>query len=103
MYYANYLTLPKASKDDLEKKGIKKHSIFKYSKDIALAEQIKLGEEYVFLQIIDGKPMLSHVIDLANVQHLMLYPRGSTPIIDFQFDNEEEINQLLDVAKAKSI
>jgi hypothetical protein len=83
--------------------GIKTYSIFKYGTGIPLAEQIKLGNEYVFLQIIDGKPVTNLSIDLKQTQKMILYPVGKTPILDFEYENEEDINRIIEVAKTKSI
>ena len=40
---------------DKEKKP-KPYTAFKYSKDVSLAEEILLGNQNVFLQVMDGKP-----------------------------------------------
>ena len=71
--YAEHLTLPEPSEEDDKDSGVRKYSVFKYSTNIPLAEQIKLGEDYVFLQIINGKPVINHIIDLSQTQNI-IYP-----------------------------
>ena len=100
--YSEFLKLPEqeeANKDSI----IKQYNVFKYSTNIPLAEQIKLNEDYVFLQIVDDKPVISYSIDLSISKHIILYPRGQTPINDFEYKNEDEINQIIVVAKTKTI
>src|SRR5215212_1632042 len=44
--------------DDEKYPNAKEHTVYKYSKDMPLAEEIQLGDnQNVFLQIIDGKPV----------------------------------------------
>jgi hypothetical protein len=52
----------------------KEYSVYKYSKDIPLAEQIILGNESVFLQIVDGKLEISRQPDLSKEQNIILKP-----------------------------
>jgi DNA polymerase I len=101
--YVQHLKLPEPSDEEDKDSGVRKYHVFKYSTGIPLAEQIKLGEDYVFLQIINGKPVINHIIDLSQTQNIILYPRGNTPIIDFQYEREDEINRIIEVAKTKSI
>jgi hypothetical protein len=106
--YAPYLTLLKESTETQQTKteehsSVREHNVFKYSTGIPLAEQIKLGEDYVFLQIIDDKPVISRTIDLSKTKKIVLYPRENTPILDFQYQSEDEIKQIIEVAKTKTI
>jgi hypothetical protein len=112
--YTKYLTLvnpnvenstsdEEEEEEDSEDSDVKQHNVFKYSTDIPLAEQIKLGEDYVFLQIIDDKPVINPKIDLSKTKKIILYSRGKTPILDFEYKNEDEVQELINVAKNKTI
>ena len=100
--YSKFLKLTEQEEADKDS-DVKQYNVFKYSTDIPLAEQIKLGEDYVFLQIVDDKPVINYSIDLSKSKHIILYPRGQTPINDFEYTNEDEINQIIVVAKTKTI
>ena len=63
---------------------VKEHTVYKYSQDIPLAEEIVLDNKNVFLQIIDGKPVISRHIDLSMEKNIILYPHDDglvSPII----------------------
>src|SRR5436189_730128 len=62
------------SKDQQQQQQTKEHTVYKYSKDIPLAEQIILDNKNVFLQIIDGKPVISPKLDLSEDQNIILLP-----------------------------
>ena len=105
--YDEYLKLPKQQEErqqqEAQDSSVRQHNIFKYSTGIPLAEQIKLGEDYVFLQIVDDRPVISPSIDLSKTKKIILYTRENTPILDFQYKNEDEIKQIIEVAKTKTI
>ena len=44
----------------------KTYTAYKYSKDIPLAEEITLGNRNVFLQIINGEPIVLPELDLKS-------------------------------------
>jgi hypothetical protein len=75
----------------------KEYSTYKYSKEIPLAEQIILGNESVFLQLIDDIPIISHYLDLSKEQNTILkpYQHGisgvASPIIPIKFRDSAEI------------
>ena len=52
---------------------VKEHTVYRYSQDIPLAEEIVLDNKNVFLQIIDGKPVISRHIDLSMEKNIILY------------------------------
>jgi hypothetical protein len=60
------------------------HVVFKYSKDVPLAEEITLGAngKYVFLQILDGKPVISGLIDQSQEKNIIIKPHGQCLPID---------------------
>jgi hypothetical protein len=98
-----YEQLQNGGKSKRKNSDVQDFNAFKYSTGIPLAEQIKLNDKYVFLQIVDGKPVISDHLDLSKTQKMMLYPIGKTPINDFEYDSEEEIKQIIQVAKTKTI
>jgi hypothetical protein len=79
------------------------YNAFKYGTGIPLAEQIKLNGKYVFLQIIDGKPVISNFLDLSKEQNMVIYPTGKTPINDFEYSSEDDIKQIIEIAKTKRL
>ena len=87
----------------------KEYSVYKYSKEIPLAEQIILGHESVFLQIIDDKPVISRQLDLSKEQNIILkpYQHGisgvASPIIPIKFRDTAEIEYFIKQAKKETI
>jgi hypothetical protein len=85
------------------------HTVYKYSTDIPLAEEILLDNESVFLQIIDGKPQISSMIDLRKQKGIVLIPHENSSqviapvVIPYSFKNVEEIEYFIKIAKEKSI
>lgn len=65
------------SDDDDKENGdnnVKEHTVYKCSQDIPLAEDIVLANKNVFLQIIDGKPVIYCHIDLSKEKNIILNP-----------------------------
>jgi hypothetical protein len=87
----------------------KEYSVYKYSKEIPLAEQIILGHESVFLQIIDDKPIISRLLDLSKEQNIILkpYQHGisgvASPIIPIKFRDMAEVEYFIKQAKKETI
>lgn len=54
----------------------------------------------VYMTIIG---LTSESIDLSESQKIILYPIGMTPINDFEYESEDEINQIIEVAKTKTL
>jgi hypothetical protein len=98
--------IPKAKiKDDNNEPKPKRYTVYKYSKDIPLAEEITLGNKNVFLQIIDDQPITLPEIDLRD-QNIIIKPHDrneNTPIIPFTFRNLEEIKYFIDQAEKETI
>ncbi len=67
------------SKNNKDEEAVEAKEVFvrKYSTDIPLAEQIKIGGRGKFLQIIDGKPVLNDSIDLSQEKGIILKPHQS--------------------------
>jgi hypothetical protein len=99
----------KNSEDGKDKPNIKTHTVYKYSTDIPLAEEILLNNESVFLQIIDGQPKISSMIDLSKQKGIILVPHENSSqvtapvVIPYNFRDKEEIEYFISVAKQKSI
>jgi hypothetical protein len=101
----------KSAQDDQEEQDqlVKEHEVYKYSKDIPLAEQIILDNKSVFLQFIDDKPVVSPKLDLSKEQNIILYPHqhgidGSvSPIEPLSFKNITEIEYIKEQAKKETI
>jgi len=77
--------LPFSLAGDNKKKKPKEYTAYKYSKDIPLAEEIELESENqnMFLQIIDGEPVLSEEIKIQK-KNIIIKPNQrseTTPII----------------------
>jgi hypothetical protein len=95
-------------KRDKEKDDVKTYSVYKYSKDIPLAEEIVLGCQSVFLQIIDGEPTIKPVLDFIKEKNIILRPHEITNqltpiVIPYAFRDIEEIKYFIKVAREKSI
>jgi hypothetical protein len=59
-----------------KKKEAKEYFVYKYTKDVPLAEQIILGNKSVFLQIDnDRNPVISTKLDLSKNQNIVLLPQ----------------------------
>jgi hypothetical protein len=92
------------------KKGVKEYFVYKYNKDILLAEQIILGNKSVFLQISsDGIPITSVGIDLRKEQGILLAPQqdGINGVASFtlpiKFRDHKEIKDFIELAKRENI
>lgn len=104
--YCDNDRLDEFEKDDARSKASdagkpKEYSVYKYSKEIPLAEQIILGNESVILQIIDDKPVISPQLDLSEEQNIVLKPHEhgisgvASPIIPLKFRDTAEIEYFL--------
>lgn len=100
----NVISKNKNKVNDNESKP-KTYTAYKYSRDIPLAEEITLGTENKFLQIIDGKPVISSELNLRD-RNVIIKPheRGeNTPIVPYVFRDIEEISFSIKQAKKESI
>jgi hypothetical protein len=100
-----------ARKDGKEKyKGAKSYYVYKYNKNIPLAEQIILGNKGVFLQIDnEGNPITSVKLDLSKDQGLILEPQqdGINGVASFtlpiKFKDHKEIKDFIETVKHQTI
>jgi len=86
-----------------DKKKEKKYYVQKYTTGISPAESILIdGTKPMFLQIIDGKAVLSEKIPLSNID---LYPLEVVSYLnkEYSFSSEEEINRYIERAKEESL
>ena len=84
----------------------KTYNAYKYSKVIPLAEEIELGNQNVFLQIIDGKPETRTELDLSKDRNIIIKPHmrsETTPIIPYSFKDIEEIEYYIEQAKKETL
>jgi hypothetical protein len=88
-----------------KEKGTKTHFVYKYSKDIPLAEQILLGYKSTFLQIVNGEPVTKDVLDFSKERNIILKPHEATNqvVIPYAFKDIEEIKSIIKLAQEKSI
>ena len=91
-------------------KDIKEYFVYKYDRDIPLAEQIILDGKSVFLQIdSDGNPITTFNIDLIKNRGFILSPHqdGVGGLASFtlpiRFKDHKEIKDFIEVAKHESI
>ena len=92
--------------NDEDNNKVKEHTVYKYSQGIPLAEEIVLDDKNIFLQIIDGKPVISPHIDLSEEKNIVLHPHEDglvSPIIPYKFRNVEEIADFIRLAKKETI
>lgn len=106
-------TAAKKVAKDLKKEGWrtenkqkpKTYTAYKYSKGIPLAEEITLGNRNVFLQIIDGNPVVTAELSLTD-KNIIVKPHErseNTPIIPYSFKDEDEIKYFIEQAKKETI
>jgi hypothetical protein len=84
----------------------KEFTVFKYSKDIHLAEEINLANRNVFLQIINGTPLISEKLNLSEQNDIILKPHSQgtgSPIFPYTFANVDEISFFVDRARKETI
>ena len=98
----------KAQQQQQEKeKELKPCIVFKYSKDIPLAEEITIGGKNMFLQIIEGIPAVLESISLERCgKNIVLKPHdqaAGSPIFPYSFANREEIVKFIKLAQAETI
>jgi hypothetical protein len=101
---------PQQSTEDKEKdkeKDLKTCIVFKYSKDIHLAEEITIGGQNMFLQVIENIPAVSESISLERYgKNILLKPHDQTqgsPTFPYSFANREEIGKFIKLAQAETI
>jgi hypothetical protein len=94
-----------SNKEDKENSTAKTYSVYKYSKDIPLAEEIMLGYKNIFLQIIDGEPVTNDVLDFSKDKKIILKPHEATNqvVIPYAFKDLKEVRFFIKLAKEKSI
>jgi hypothetical protein len=81
------------------------YTVYKYSKDIPLAEEITLGSKNVFLQIINGEPITLPELNLKD-QNVIIRPHNrseNTPIIPYTFEDIDEIKYFIEKTKKETI
>ncbi len=88
--------------DDQEKKI--KYYIQKYTKDIPPVESVLIGEKPMFLQVIDGKAVLSEEIQLPD-SNISLRPLDNVSYLSkaYPFDDEPEINSYIKRAQNETL
>lgn len=87
---------------------VEEHTVFKYSKDILLAEEISLGDlgRNVFLQIIESKPKISNSIDLSQTKHVIVKPHNqgtASPALPYLFKDMTEIEYFIEQAQKETL
>jgi hypothetical protein len=96
----------KEERDSKPKPKPNEHIAYKYSKDIPLAEEIQLGNQNAFLQIIDGEPKISTEIDLSKQKNIVIKPHQRseiTPALPYVFQDEDDIRSFIKQAKEETI
>jgi hypothetical protein len=90
----NYSPRESSDKDKSNKnKKINRYLFYKYSKNISLAEAILVDDHPFFLQIQNGKPILSESIQI-NDQLLIVPPDKSSYLSEeYVFSSKEEVEQ----------
>jgi hypothetical protein len=84
----------------------KELTVFKYSQDILLAEEVSISNKNVFLQIIDGLPTISEKLDLSEQKGIILKPHSQgtgSPIFPYTFANVGEIKFYIERVKSETI
>jgi hypothetical protein len=96
----------KQPKQELTKQP-KEYSVYKYTKKDGLVEQIQLAGHSKFLQIVNGKPILTNQIDQSEERGLVLKPQlvigGSPPIMPYQYNDVKEIEYFIDLVSRMHI
>lgn len=83
----------------------KTYAAYKFSKSIPLAEEITLGNKNVFLQIINGEPLIFPELDLKD-QQIIIKPHDrseNTPVIPYTFKDIDEIKYFIERAKKETV
>jgi hypothetical protein len=95
------LALEESDLEDQE--GGKKLLIQKYTKDIPAVEAVLVAGKPMFLQIIDGKVVLSKEIPLPDGSTLYPLDKWSYLNKPYEFSSEEEINTYVIMVKKQSL
>jgi hypothetical protein len=93
------------AKDTEKIKQPRTYFAYKYSTDIPLAEEIILGNQSVFLQIIDGYPILKRELEILE-KNIIIKPHERSelsPILPYGFKDVEEIKHFIEQANKESI
>ena len=92
-----------SNKDKIKSNKKSEYLFYKYSKSISLAEAILINDHPYFLQIQDGKPVLSETIQI-NDQILIVPPDKSSYLSkEYIFSSKEEIKQYIKRAKKETL
>ena len=89
-------------KKEEEKNDKKTYTINKYSQGIPLAESILIDNKPFFIQLIDGKLVLSPKIQLSDI---IIEPPERTEYLskEYNFQSEEEVNHFIELAKKETL
>jgi hypothetical protein len=84
------------------------HIVFKYSKDVPLAEEITIGKngKNVFLQIVEGKSTITDIIDQSKEQNIIIKPHSQgtiSPALPYSFEDVPEIESFIGWAQKETI
>src|SRR4051794_11794894 len=87
---------------------VEERIVFKYSRDIPLAEEVTLDDlgRNVFLQIIEGRPRISNSIDLSQTKHVIIKPHNqgtASPALPYQFKDVAEIEYFIEQAQKETV
>jgi hypothetical protein len=90
------------NKDINEQKEKKEYLTYKFSQGIPLTESVLVNNIPYFLQIIEGKPVLSLKIDLGDI---IIVPPDRTQYLskEYSFSSVEEINDYIKRAKKETL
>src|SRR4051812_6131356 len=78
------------------------HLFYKYSKGISLAESILIDNHPFFLQIQNGKPVLSETIEMDN-QVIVPPDKSSYLSKEYIFSSKKEIEQYIKRAQKETL
>jgi hypothetical protein len=85
------------------KSSPKKYTVYKYSNDDGLAEEIILGGRSKFLQIVDGQPKILDEINISDENGVIIKPHynnnsGLQATLSYVYDDINEIRRFIDLA-----
>lgn len=95
----------KKNDDDQDEDDSTKYTAYKYSKGIPLAEEILLGYQSVFLQVIDVEPITKSTIELWD-KNVVIKPHEASeisPVLPYAFKDIEEVKYFVEQAKKETI
>ena len=82
-----------------------KYTAYKYSKGISLAEEILLGYQSVFLQLIDGELIIKPAIELRD-KNVVIQPHQASeisPVLPYAFRDIDEVRYFVKQANNETI